>query len=678
MSLIYLWIGRFNNIKEQGFLIDNKYHVGYKYEKKYKNDGDYSIIGTEFKIESVGGRKKTFSYGKNIESIHAFVGKNGSGKSSILKLLSTPYQEMKGLDASYFAVYATKKSGEYIIEGNEFEYDKLFGFKNIIAPFCIKFNVENGEQKYIQDIDENEIYNNSISMLYKDSISEAYNSDFDIFNARLTDRYYDVDYAALYMYVVDSLYDIIKKDNQYYNSYIDIRVKVKDDLFLYKDYVTDVIFKRNVEQILRRSTKAIDEELKETKRKMLENIADAVFGVCAIHFFKKNVKEMLPEKYINALMSKHKEILGKKYDSDEKFEKAIEEELKNPRGYKDQSMYQVAEEIIFDSVYEYLLKEFEQRCKPDIKIKELIFQIIDFYIEIMDFEIKESKLMKYWYTMIEGVNDKDHISKKHISVLIRDENKIGFEFLKRYQEIKMIEVDSSIDYILLEMINMSLEGVSDGENYFLRLFSRIRQDIKKIPNRFKNVTLLFDEIELYLHPEWCRMIMDMLIKEVKQYDNINFTILLATHSPFIISDIQREHIHILNVDDSGNVYENKEAIQKSFAANIHTLFRDGMFMSSTVGEFSKNKINEVIKELEEAKILGVEALGLKNKHENIIDSIGDDLLRNLLKNEFEKVYKENKYENNQERIIEELESMSLEEKKNVKNWIERNLNNDQD
>ena len=88
----------------------------------------------------------------------------------------------------------------------------------------------------------------------------------------------------------------------------------------------------------------------------------------------------------------------------------------------------------------------------------------------------------------------------------------------------------------------------------------------------------------------------------------------------------------------------KETNIETFGANIHTLLSDGFFMSDGImGEFAKNKINEVINNLHNKQ----NSLSQK-QIKSIIDSIGEPFLQIKL----EQMYKE-KFGLNDE--IEELE-----------------------
>jgi predicted ATP-binding protein involved in virulence len=113
------------------------------------------------------------------------------------------------------------------------------------------------------------------------------------------------------------------------------------------------------------------------------------------------------------------------------------------------------------------------------------------------------------------------------------------------------------------------------------------------------MNVILDEIELYFHPDYQRQFISFLIDSIKELkiggrkgvNSIN--ILLATHSPFILSDIPSQNV--LRLKD-GKPYE--EPQKGTFGANVHDLLHDSFFMEDGfMGKFAEEKINEVIKRI---------------------------------------------------------------------------------
>lgn len=107
-------------------------------------------------------------------------------------------------------------------------------------------------------------------------------------------------------------------------------------------------------------------------------------------------------------------------------------------------------------------------------------------------------------------------------------------------------------------------------------------------------------------------------------------IIVSSHSPVILSDFPRDNIIYLKKpnDQKTSVIDSSSDHNQSFGANIYTLFNDAFFMSNgVVGEFAKNKILEVYKELTNEDALTKE----KSYYQYFIDQIGNDIIRNEMR-----------------------------------------------
>ena len=157
----------------------------------------------------------------------------------------------------------------------------------------------------------------------------------------------------------------------------------------------------------------------------------------------------------------------------------------------------------------------------------------------------------------------------------------------------------NFDLILYDNVmgDRVLDGLSSGERHLLNFRSILLYHLLQVDKlgKCKYVNIMFDEIEMYLHPEWQRQFLSKIIDGIKLVEfesikNINF--LIATHSPFILSDVPKSNI--LFLDDNGSV-KNRDSIGQTFCANIHDLFNNGFFMESTLGEVAISNINRIVK-----------------------------------------------------------------------------------
>ena len=101
--------------------------------------------------------------------------------------------------------------------------------------------------------------------------------------------------------------------------------------------------------------------------------------------------------------------------------------------------------------------------------------------------------------------------------------------------------------------------------------------------------LLFDEGDLFYHPEWQREFVGDIIDLVKTCAGEDMQIVFTTNSPFMMSDMLREDIVTLTRD--------KKDIAEdvlTFGQNIHTLLAHRFFLDSTIGSVSESVIGWLI------------------------------------------------------------------------------------
>lgn len=147
---------------------------------------------------------------------------------------------------------------------------------------------------------------------------------------------------------------------------------------------------------------------------------------------------------------------------------------------------------------------------------------------------------------------------------------------------------------------ITLQTMSSGERqllysmsyifYHLKNIASVQEDGKRVG--YHHINLIFDEVELYYHPEFQRVFMKRLLDNlalcnIDQRIIRSINIIIVTHSPFLLSDIPETNILFL-----GN--EEQEANQKTFGANIYDLLKNGFFMESAIGGFAEQKLNDLM------------------------------------------------------------------------------------
>lgn len=198
---------------------------------------------------------------------------------------------------------------------------------------------------------------------------------------------------------------------------------------------------------------------------------------------------------------------------------------------------------------------------------------------------------------------------------------------------------SNIEYLPAPIFNVRINLLSDskkelldfdtlssGEKQMLYTACSILYHLNNIASVSKRthsndisydyINIILEEIELYFHPEMQRRLVNYLIKQIRSL-NLSIKeiqIVFATHSPFILSDIPVNNILYL---DNGQPTSKKK---ETFGANIAELLQDSFFLNeSYMGEFAFDTIKQLFKKK------------LKPKDDMYIRYIGDIFLQEELK-----------------------------------------------
>lgn len=204
--------------------------------------------------------------------------------------------------------------------------------------------------------------------------------------------------------------------------------------------------------------------------------------------------------------------------------------------------------------------------------------------------------------------------------------------------------------------NYKFQGLSEGEKHYLHLFSKINELILK--NHKDNsirahYLFLIDEPDRYAHPELSRQLIHLLYHYLKDDQDIrryalSIQVIVATHSPFIVTDFPSDHVLYLERDEEGTVI--RPPAQQTFAANIHHLLMDDFFMEQTIGEFARKQLNDIMQRMqvigerrnknEDAAPLYEESYSQEEKDYiwAVIQAVGDPFVRHALHKKFESTF----------------------------------------
>lgn len=188
-----------------------------------------------------------------------------------------------------------------------------------------------------------------------------------------------------------------------------------------------------------------------------------------------------------------------------------------------------------------------------------------------------------------------------------------------------------------------LSDLSNGEYLSLKY----RYEIFRSMTEGEGFWWFIDEPEKSLHPEWSRTFLSDYLnayKNVRQYmidftdeqigitfdNDKKFSIIFATHSPFLLSDVTNDYI--IYLEKTGGKTVQVTGQKDVFAGNIGEMYNTNFFMQNTIGEFARSKLTKIITIINNNEKVSKEVI---NNWKLLVSKIGDDLLRKLLTDKIE-------------------------------------------
>ncbi len=192
-----------------------------------------------------------------------------------------------------------------------------------------------------------------------------------------------------------------------------------------------------------------------------------------------------------------------------------------------------------------------------------------------------------------------------------------FYGVKSYEEFVWLNKIIQRYSKLFSHFEFKWNGISSGQYSILTMFSRLYEASKS----FEEAIIIVDEGEVNLHPEWQRNYINDLVNFFKYTcSNVKVTLILTSHSPFVLGDLYSKSTNIL-----GQQKTNEKCL---FASNIYDLYSDGFLLERTIGEFAFNKIKQLSQDIDSESV----KVGVAKE---LISAIGDLFVQKILTDKLE-------------------------------------------
>ncbi|MBZ9786427.1 AAA family ATPase [Psychroflexus sp. CAK57W] len=251
----------------------------------------------------------------------------------------------------------------------------------------------------------------------------------------------------------------------------------------------------------------------------------------------------------------------------------------------------------------YYYSKYDKKPLPD----EETISILEFLYDYLDKQKWNDELRKFdWKSQSLYFNEKD------IETFLNLNQKLILSLPKYYSSIKQGKQQIFEDLNHLQIFanfEFADRKLSSGETAMLNLFSRIfdffDRKIFETQTIYKdNYYILFlDEADLGYHPDWKRTFVTSMINFCSPFFKkvgAKVQIVFSTHDPISLSDIPNMNITYLEKLED-NIFklfkkDDPDRPKNSFAANITDLLSDSFFMKNgLIGDFAKSKTEKTIK-----------------------------------------------------------------------------------
>lgn len=566
MTLFYMYLEQdYKNINKGGYSFESRFLKSVEIEDKSKV------------LKLIENDKFLNMFNDNINALSCIVGKNGAGKTTFLELLITNLlwglEPNKLNEANLTLFFYTEKKGKYKFY--------LQSYRDFGSQWKIVLKDKNTMKDELQ-------YINREKTPSRDYYSGAWG------NITKTPIEYNMIFHNLSPF--DNIYTLLKKklsesekQRKYYLNrfrYIGVNNIEKDrpkyEYFSTVNLITlffDERFKKVLTE-LKYSFTSIEIEI---NRELFHNYYSETIdsGTKTVLLFVNNcIDEILYELF-----------LTDEFDIKSNFK------------------IDIFKKLFFLSSLDYLSEDINNFITMFVKKIELndnsceSLKMIDIDDEIFNLENKfymKNKIIflnfikKITIEDLIGMSNlgkKDFIEKNHenkdeiVKILKNIKRFTNYNYFSFEINILKPENDRSINYFQL----------SSGEKSYLTLFCNvvsminellsIQSTLEEYNDKERTFLIIFDEVELHLHPEWQRKFIYFINEFFKtKLDYVKFQFLIATHSPFIVSDLDNSQIIYLG---------NEKNKLKTFGGNIFDIFKRDFYVENSIGAFSESIIREL-------------------------------------------------------------------------------------
>lgn len=622
MEIKFVWIEDYKNIKKTGFNFNNSNDTLFKYDDK------------ELILRPNPDKTPKGFFSDNITSVTGIVGKNGAGKTNLSEFI---YYNLVHVRNGSLAHFPTGKG--IIILNNKIFIQETLRLENQsqledngFEIYKYKLNpLDNKSSREWVKMEANRYiyYNPILDMRFKNWVNGS-------------DNIQDISTT----YLLSS--DIYNSSKHYNNSQFDRKQKNTEKLLAYRrnEKIRESNILLNYPGIYDFLTNHVNQiliSIDSIRNNQLLNLEYYGTGKSAEDKVKKNSDEIY--NYLNGL---------ERDVTDDLIPYKIEEdEFKSVYVAPSEIKKQLFKKLFFINFFRAYWKIYNKDLSQEILENYFVsgqlitldnslnedFKLLNENLESIILNSNFQQERNIVYNDISGI---DETWESTFSAIF-DNLQLSLEEDKEGHLNEVIRISKLLLKDNLHFHYEFLNSYSSGEQKLLNFYSRLyytKDEILFVEKRNYNtkserIIIFIDEGEVGMHPEWQRVFFNKAINFISElFKEYKIQLIFTTHSPFVLSELPQNNVIFLDKKVNGDTKLVNFDQEKTFGANIYSLFANSFFMNEgTIGEFSKNKIEWVLNKLESDEKLST----LELQHINfIIFNIGEP----LIKMELEKLFRQ--------------------------------------
>lgn len=575
MKLLYLYIGHINRpLAYHEFSFSNDYLVHF--------DRNSKILNINKNPE-----KQVFAYADNISDLKLLVGKNGCGKSTILSLLGLSPQDLRHEFLQYENNYFPTQEQAYdwfALYHLENDCFALEGYNPSLLLENCGYSLQNHYSvSFRYDFAENQIKNVVLLQESRDSATNRKHINHlallfyrleptvswyihpkrkrhDPYNACFFERY---DISQLSYYAIEHfLYLVAQKDAEFRPFFDNTPSALTVRLSLEHSSINDLILTHQEDSLAKR-----------------------IYG--NLHsFLSMPVQQLkMPPHHSDELNCCHSMII--RYLEELLVFSLKENPAENEKSYT--ILQEASESVRYTKRRDFLL-DFIGRLTntpaPPDSYKNTIMDSYDLY------------LAKQFCAALEQIPERFFVSGEKAEIRLSSCETNFLEPLMNCYDQNYATEEHELNHAAF--LSFRVQNLSTGELALIDLYAAILSGIKAVSQQASHILLLLDEPDSRLHPEWSRLFLKRLTSFLKSesFSSYQFQILIATHSPLLLSDVPRKDIICL--DFAENSLKVTSA-NHGFMSNLNDILIDSMFLQSPFGAFAEEYTDQILSEIAQLK-----------------------------------------------------------------------------